>query len=270
MMKENSSEVQDYTFQEFTVSDKVISDTDNFEFQELGQLINVDREAVKKVLKIERELASEHNFTISPIVQKYRGIKKVEEEEFEQKVQEEVFKRVAEIEEDAFSKGFEEGVNQGKEEVYQQTIAATEEKLESLGEMVAEALSMKADIIEKQRTEIYETIRNLTKWIILRELKDDGEYIERLLEKLIVELQSNSNILIQVNKNHFEGMEEILAHVEQKIGSLNNVRIESDHDISEQGLVVQSENGIINGTLEQQFKNLDKLFESVGLEPVEE
>lgn len=267
-MNDQSSKVESYTFKEFK-TDFSVEDTDNYTFHEFSENEKLESPEYKKVLKIEKTQASENNFVISPIVKKYRGINKLEEEEFQRRVEDEVHRRVSLIEEDAFNKGFEEGVNQGKEEVYQQTIAATEEKLEALTEMISEALHMKAEIVENQKMEIYETIRNLTKWVILRELKDDGQYIERLLEKLIVEMQTKSNILIQVNKNHFEGMEEILAHIEQKVGTLSNVRIESDFDINDQGIVIESENGIINGTMEQQFKNLDKLFESVGLDQEE-
>ena len=108
-------------------------------------------------------------------------------------------------------------------------------------------------------------IRNMTKWIILRELKEDGAYLERLLEKLIIELQARQNLLIQVNKNDFSHMPEILQVVQQRLGTLNNVRLEVDFDISPNGITIESENGIITGTLETQFKNLDKLFESVGI-----
>ena len=267
-MNDQSSKVENYTFQEFKTG-FAVEDTDNYAFREFTGKEKLESPEYKKVLKIEKTRANENNFVISPIVKKYRGINKLEEEEFERRVEDEVHRRVSLIEEDAFNKGFEEGVNQGKEEVYQQTIAATEEKLEALTEMISEALQMKAEIVENQKIEIYETIRNLTKWVILRELKDDGQYVERLLEKLIVEMQTKSNILIQVNKNHFEGMEEILAHIEQKVGTLSNVRIESDFDINDQGIIIESENGIINGTMEQQFKNLDKLFESVGLDQEE-
>lgn len=264
-MTEGQSKVENYIFKEFQ-SNNFVEDTNNFQFREFKQGEELLRSPEhQKVLKIERDTANKNSFIISPIVKKYRGINKLEEEEFERRVQDEVHRRVSLIEEDAFNKGFEEGVNQGKEEVYQQTIAATEEKLEALTEMISETLQMKSAMVENQRMEIYETIRNLTKWVILRELKDDGQYIERLLEKLIVEMQAKSNILIQVNKNHFEGMEEILAHVEAKIGALKNVRIESDFDINDQGIIIESENGIINGTMEQQFANLDKLFEAVGL-----
>ncbi|MGB0454587.1 MAG: hypothetical protein ACPGJV_12840, partial [Bacteriovoracaceae bacterium] len=57
---------------------------------------------------------------------------------------------------------------------------------------------------------------------------------------------------------------------EAKLGKFTNTRVEVDYDIKDQGMVIESANGIVNGSLKQQFKNLDKLFESVGIKPSEE
>src|SRR5690606_28972709 len=119
------------------------------------------------------------------------------------------------------------------------------------------------EILLAQKKEMYHLLRNLSKWIILRELKDDGQYVERLLEKLLYETQSRNNLLIQVNSQDFAQMEDVLAHLQAKLGELKNVRVEIDPHVLTRGIVVESENGIINATMEEQFKSLDKLFDEV-------
>ena len=130
--------------------------------------------------------------------------------------------------------------------------------------MVNFVLQTQEEIINQQKSEIYLLLKNLAKWIVLRELKDDGQYISRLLERLVQEMQVKSNLLIKVNKKSFEGMEEVLETVQDNLGKLNNVRVEVDYDVSENGLIVEADNGIIDGTLEEQFKKLDELFSVVG------
>jgi flagellar assembly protein FliH len=117
----------------------------------------------------------------------------------------------------------------------------------------------------RQKQEIYDLVKNLTKWIITRELRDDGRYIERLLEKLILEMDSRSNLTLHVNQKDFSHMPEVLESVQDKIGQLSNVRIVVDQDIKDYGMKLDSENGIISGTIEEQFKSLDRLFHSVEL-----
>ena len=50
-----------------------------------------------------------------------------------------------------------------------------------------------------------------------------------------------------------------------RLGELTNIRVEEALNMDQPGLIVESENGIIDGSIEAQFKNLEKLFESVGI-----
>lgn len=266
--KDKNSNIQEYAFHSF---DKLEADilgkreVKGFDFPALDGKKKQLRPEFDKVIRQERINARDKSFEINPVVLKHRGIQAQEDEEREARIQEEVERRLAEVYNHALDEGRKEGIELGRQEVFQQTRALTEEKLESLTEMIGQVLTTKEDILQAQKKEIFYMIRNMTKWIILRELKEDGTYLERLLEKLIIELQARQNLLIQVNKNDFSHMPEILQVVQQRLGTLNNVRLEVDFDISPNGITIESENGIITGTLETQFKNLDKLFESVGI-----
>lgn len=264
-ISDENSEIQEYEFKKlFKANDRIV-DSANFEFTEFKEKSFKTDEQFANVLKGERENAEKKNFKIAPIVRQFRGISEQERDEREAFIEEEVQRRVAKIEEDAFQKGYVDGVESGKKEVFDQTRQATEEKLQSLTTLISDTLSLKAAILAKEKDGIYKMIRNLTKWVILRELKDDGIYLERLLEKLIAELQTKNNILVQIDQRSFEQMPDILENVQKNIGVLKNVRLELDYDIEGPGIIVESENGIIDGTIEQQFKSLDKLFQSVGI-----
>jgi flagellar assembly protein FliH len=58
-------------------------------------------------------------------------------------------------------------------------------------------------------------------------------------------------------------MPDVLAHIQGRLGELKNVRIEIDSAIATRGMIIESDNGIINATMEEQFKSLDNLFEDV-------
>lgn len=263
-MVKQYSDVEEYTFQNFSEEEANGGKVSLFEFKPLlsgAQAVN--KSEFQKVIREERAHAKNTQFKVNPIVEKFRGLKDQEEEEYQAAVEKEVAKRIAEIQDAAFKSGFDEGVNQGREEIFSEMRSVVDQKLDNFSQMVTEVLKTQDEIINVQKREIYLLLRNLTKWIIIRELKDDGKYIERLLEKLLLEIQARHNLLIQVNSNDFSDMPEILNHVQSRLGELKNVRVEIDSAISSSGMIVESDNGIINATMEEQFKSLDKLFEDV-------
>lgn len=264
MNKAKEFDVSDYQFKDLK-GVPLNEATTLYEFEDIDKVSPRQAQEHEEVIKIEREHAARTNFKVAPIVREHRGMIQQEETERENQIQNEVNRRLLVIEEEAYNKGFERGQNDGRDEVFRETQAATDEKIQNLSEMINDVLRTKAEMLKEQRLEVYETIKTLTKWIVLRELKDDGEYVERLLEKLILEMQTKSNLLIHVNQSSFDGMNEVLDQVQKNLGELTNVRIEMDHGLDLPGIVLQSENGILNGRLGVQFKNLDKLFSNVGL-----
>ncbi len=264
--KNNSlDEVTDYEFQAFSSSSIVSSGVTNFEFSEIGTFDALKEEKHQEIIKIERTHAEKSEFKIAPIVREHRGITKQVIKERELKIEQEVERRVQEIREEAYNAGFNEGVNNGREEVFTQNRVSSEEKLQNLTNMIVEVLGTRSDLLINQKKQVYSLVRMLTKWVILRELKDDGQYIENLLEKLIVEMQTKSNLLVHVDEKSFEQMPEVLKVVQEKVGELSNIRIEIDYDIDGPGIVLECDKGILNGTITEQMKSLDKLFETVGL-----
>jgi flagellar assembly protein FliH len=256
--------VSEYQFHNFNEVEEGSESVRLFEFKPLlkGDQ-SFDRSDFQKVIKNERDFAKTSNFKVNPFVEQHRGFRDQEEREYEDRVEEEVKRRIAEIQDEAFKAGFDEGVNQGREEIFLQMRSAVDQKLENFSHMVMSVLHTQDEILAKQKTEMYQLLKNLSKWIVLRELQEDGKYIERLLEKLLVEMQVRSNLLIQVNTEDFASMPEVLEHVQTRLGEMKNVRIEIDSSVKSRGIVIESENGIINATMEEQFKSLDKLFEDV-------
>lgn len=266
MVKQNT-EVEEYKFKNFTEQDVEADKVTVFEFKPLfNDSQTIAKPEFQNIIREERAHAKSSNFKFNPIVEKHRGLKDQEEREYLDAVEKEVARRVSEIQDEAFKTGFDEGVNQGREEIFNEMRNVVDQKLDSFSQMVNDVLKTQNDIISVQKKEIYLLVRNLTKWIVIRELKDDGKYIERLLEKLLLEIQARNNLLIQVNSSDFNEMPEILNHVQSRLGELKNVRVEIDSAITTSGIIVESDNGIINATMEAQFDNLDKLFEDVLVE----
>ena len=65
-------------------------------------------------------------------------------------------------------------------------------------------------------------------------------------------------------------MPEVLQELEENIGKLNNVRLVVNHEIETKGMILESENGIIKGTQEEQFEIINNIFNNVNIESLDE
>lgn len=204
-------------------------------------------------------------FAVSPLVSAHLGVDARREREREERIEADVASRVAGLADEAFERGLAEGREAGKREVYERTREASEEKIERLTEVVSAVMGEKEALLRREKVEVCRLVRDLVKWIVLRELEGDGEYVMRLLEKLVKEVGAGQRLLVQVGREQFDRMPEMLELVRGAVGGLGNVRIEVDYDIEGKGVVIESENSVLSGVLEDQFAALDRLFETVGV-----
>ena len=114
MIKKLMGEVEDYQFQQFTSVIKDADQVESYTFSPLGGAQQRNTPQREKEIFVERKTANKTGFKISPIVQKHRGIKAQEEQELEDRIADEVERRVAAIQEEAYQKGYEEGIRYGK------------------------------------------------------------------------------------------------------------------------------------------------------------
>ena len=110
-MVKATSNISEYKFHSFNEVEEGSDTVKLFEFKPLLTAAQtVQKREFQKIIKDEREFARTSNFKVNPIVEQYRGFKDQESREYEDRVEEEVKKRVQEIHDEAFKAGFEEGV----------------------------------------------------------------------------------------------------------------------------------------------------------------
>ena len=263
MQKYRSEEIQPFTFSEFqsdNISDQSKFETFNFKNIE-GEAYN-DIKISEETIRQERSLASQHGFKIDGIVSESRGLSRQERNDIEIKINEEVTKRLKVAYQEAFQEGLEKGRAEGREESlaeFQQVISG---KIEELSQIISEVQDQTTKVLARNQQDVYDFIKRFTKWIILKEI-NEKMYLENLLEKLILELNARKNIIIKVGKANFSQMPEVIATIEARMGQLSNVRVEIVPEINHPGIILEAENGLIDGTLEGVFKNIDKIFETV-------
>jgi flagellar assembly protein FliH len=234
----------------------------SFEFKTLtGESVTSEKISEDEI-RAERKFAQKNNFKVDDIVRDYRGLSRQEQNDLEQKIQHEVKRRLEEAYEDAYKAGLEKGRLEGKELALQEFHEAMGQKVEDFGQVISQVQSQSDNILENNRSEVYEFIKRFTKWIILKEV-NEKVYLEGLLEKLILEMNARKNLIVKVGKANFAQMPEVIQTVEARLGQLSNVRVEIVPEIQHPGIILESENGLIDGSLEGVFQNIDKIFEQI-------
>lgn len=263
MQKYRQTEIKTFEFADLQGT-HVVSQTQfqSFEFKTLDGKPVTTEKVTEEEIRIERKFAQKNNFKVDDIVRDCRGLSRQEQNDLEEKIQIEVKKRLEEAYQEAYQQGLEQGREEGKEAALAEYHEQLGHKVEEFTQVISQVQAQSGKILEKNRLEIYDFVKRFTKWIVLKEI-NEKVYLETLLEKLILELNVRKNLIVKIGKANFEQMPEIIQTVESRLGQLSNVRVEIVPEINHPGIILESENGLIDGSIEGVFKNIDKIFEQV-------
>ncbi len=261
MDKVNKNDIKPFKFSE--INPEVIKH-EEFIPKEFSQ-DDIDGKKISfKELRTERALAEEKSFKIDDRVEQHRGIKDQYKKDLDNTIQNEVEARINQIKEEAYKEAYDEGYQAGSSAGLAEAQKQQEQILNDFVEHVETCQNGMDSILVEKRDNIYRLFRSLTKWIALKEFSEDS-YLPKLLEKLIYEINTKDNLVIKVNSELEEKMSTVIPYVESRIGQLSNVRVEVDLDLDEYGIILESENGILDGSMEAQFAEIDKVFSVVGV-----
>ena len=262
-MQKQRDDIKPFKFAEIS-GDHVVTGSgfQPFSFKTLtGESVN-NKGASEAEIRSERNFAAKNDFKIDEMVKDYRGLSRQEQNDLEKKIQAEVTKRVEAAYQKAYAEGLAKGEAKGREEALARHTEELSTNVDSFVNLVNAIQDQSAHYMDQHKTEVYEFVKRFTKWIVMKEI-NEKVYLEQLLEKLILELNSRKNLIIKVGRAQFEAMPEVMKTVEGRLGQLQNTRIEIVPELRHPGIILESENGLIDGSLEGVFANIDRVFGQV-------
>lgn len=265
VINNSDAKVETFKFGQLIPSESPKNDSgEKFELKSLKDASEFKNSITDEIIRSEREHEAASSFEIDGLVKEHRGLQKQAEEDYEQRVAREVAARVEEIKESAYNEGYQQGLQAGEQKSYEESVVKHDQLVDQFSADLMALKEQMNEVYSKSQNEAYLMVKNLTKWIILKEV-DEKYYLARLLEKLVHEINTKSNLLLKVNQSAFGYMPEIIKIVERRLGVLQNIRIETDYDMEENGIIIESENTIVDASLESQFQTIDRLFSNVGV-----
>ena len=264
VLKDEENKIEPFSFRSLIPQKQEPGTVEDFQLSNLNESQAFKNNISEADIRAERTAALETSFKILGEVQEHRGLTRQAQEDYEQAVAKAVEAEVARIKEEAYRDGMDQGLQDGREQAYEEARKEFNEQLEDFTNQLETMQGQINNILLKSQEEAYSIIKNLSKWIVLKEV-DEKYYLSRLLEKLVHEVNQKNNLVLHVNEKAFGYMPEIVKLVERKVGRLANTRVEVDLDQTENGIVLETENCIIDGSLEAQFSAIDELFRTVGV-----
>ncbi len=264
------------------MSVKQQTDIDSYQFVEFSSFGNTKQASSNGSSFVENEFVTDENSTSSLIdevdagnkkdfiidqkvfdLRKHRSAKK---NELEKKIEDRIQNEIIKIKETAYREGFEKGLSDGVQKAYSEQEEVVSRKTQELNGMIDNLLNRENEIIKLQDNELRILIRDLVKWITLKELEEDDQYITRLIKKIVEENKKSSKISFQLGKGVVASFNESIEKINESLAETYNGQVDliANPSLSKDAIEVELGNSILRADIKEQLKVFDLIFENNG------
>jgi type III secretion protein L len=147
---------------------------------------------------------------------------------------------------DLKKKGYDDGYQEGLTQLNEQILGLENEKKRLRHEMNQLILPLALKAAKK---------------LVAGELKTHPETIVNIVLQAIAPVMQNHRITIYVNKADKEILEAEKPQLKEKLDQIESLVIKDRDDISPGGCMIETESGIINATIENQWRGIESAFD---------
>lgn len=192
-------------------------------------------------------------FAVSPVVRNHLSIEQEERRVIEEKVRARIDAVTAEVKDRAYQEGFAAGRKEGHQQAYEEWKKEGIDRMQKIDSFLKAAEEAKTDIYRANEEFLIQLIFLVARKVILRDLKEDKEYLARLVRSILERVGVRENIRVKINRTDLENLELLQQNLENQLGKLSNFKVEISDEVKLGGCVVETELNEINASLSRQL-----------------
>lgn len=202
-------------------------------------------------------------FQIDPQVAIHMGLSNAKSKEEKRLFDAEVFKFVQKIKDDAYEQAYKQGREEGllaaKEEALSLSKEEIQKKIQSLTETIKSLNNSRLKMYEENEVEIVRFCYLLAEKILIKEMKQNKDYILEIIRKMI---PSDENCTIHLCEEDHTFIQQHL-HLLVDSASTQALKFAIDPRLSIGDVIVETPNGTLDGSLKMRLEKLKHSLEQL-------
>jgi flagellar assembly protein FliH len=165
---------------------------------------------------------------------------------------------IAEIEAQAYEKGFSDGQSTA--------IAAQSEQVESAVKGLEQAIigiqNLRDEIYRTLESEVVALAMSIARKVVCREVKTSNDVVVCVAKEALSRIETPGQIKIRLNPADYQFIKETKNHIATLVDNVEKVTFETEDSIASGGCVIETDMGEIDARIEKQLHVVEEMFQS--------
>ncbi|MCS6838031.1 MAG: FliH/SctL family protein, partial [Bdellovibrionaceae bacterium] len=175
-----------------------------------------------------------------------------EKEEIEKKVLE----RLKDIQEEAYQKGFQLGLKDGKVEAYQETLNNLKPQIAVFSQFVQEMKDQLKRLWQQNESHLIDLIFCIGKRLALNFIEERPEIVLQVAQQAVREVSDEQEIILELHPQLIDLFNQLKSQLNWEGIDLSRIVLKSNVDLAPTGCLIKTTHGSVDATFDTRVKNL--------------
>lgn len=205
---------------------------------------------------------SRGDFRVDKIVSEFVGIDELEKQTQQKEIAQQAIQLSREVQEKAYAEAHQLGLKEGREKAYEEQNAYILSEMEQIGILIGEIKEIKTSLMKDNERQIVNLCFYMARRLLMKEIEIDETYIQTLIKKTLEMAQSDEEVTIRLSGEDKEWIDKHQESVFKDLNLDSSTRLEEDRDVQRGGVIIETNYGVIDATVEQRLDKLESILKS--------
>lgn len=176
------------------------------------------------------------------------------------RIMQEAEKKASQIESEAYSRGF----NEGRDEGYQTGREEVDRLVERLKIILSSAISKRNEVIDEAEAEVVDIIITIARKVVKIITDEQKMVVVENVKKSLEKLRGRAEITIQVNTEDLQKTAKYKKEFIDMLESIEHVRVLEDNTVERGGCIISTDFGSIDARIASQLSEIESKIKEIS------
>ncbi|MFZ3230885.1 MAG: FliH/SctL family protein [Pseudobdellovibrio sp.] len=195
-------------------------------------------------------------FILSDVLRRTTGVDEIEKLSEEQKIENEVLNRIAVIQEEAYTKAYQLGLDEGLQKALADKTGEINHQMSELDTMMSHISILKEELVRQNESHIVQLVYSIASRIAFDHIEEKPEVVISVVKNAIEMAQAEEDVNVLVSSVQIDFLENIKAQAGREFEFLKKVKFQPSAQVSSGGCIIETNYGIVDARIEERVQKL--------------
>jgi len=202
----------------------------------------------------EKEKGSD--FVMSDVLRRTTGVDEIEKQSEEQKIENKVLEKLGTIQEEAYDKAYQLGLEEGVEKAMKEKGRNIEHQLADLEQTINQMKKLKEEMMKQNESHLIQLAYQIASRIAYDHIEEKPETVLSVMKNAIEMAQSDEEITVLVAADQVDFLEKMKAQTGRDFEFLKKVKLQVSDQVTTGGCIIETNYGVVDARLEERVSKL--------------